>query len=258
MYSKLSRTILCLLGLIATMPVFSQSVEETIETHILDGLRNARPDLDFGEPEPSPVEGYYEVSISGAQTIYVSEDGKHFFSGELYFSEPGRFVNATEMERTQHRLEMMSTLNEEDMIIFKPEGETKAVMTIFTDVTCGFCRKLHDQMAEMNKLGIEVHYLAYPRSGIERDGSYTREYEETVKAWCAPPSERAEVLTALKSGQAVDENICEDSPVEEQYELGRSFGVTGTPAIILPNGSLLPGYRSPEEYARILGINTGS
>ncbi|MEQ9565924.1 MAG: thioredoxin fold domain-containing protein, partial [Pseudomonadales bacterium] len=70
--------------------------------------------------------------------------------------------------------------------------------------------------------------------------------------------ERAEVLTALKSGQAVDENICEDSPVEEQYELGRSFGVTGTPAIILPNGSLLPGYRSPEEYARILGINTGS
>lgn len=258
MYSKLSRTILCFLGLIATMPAFSQSVEATIETHILEGLRNARPDLDFGSPEPSPVAGYYEVSISGAQTIYVSEDGKHFFSGELYFSEPGRFVNATEMERTQHRLEIMSTLDEEDMIVYKPDGETKAVMTIFTDVTCGFCRKLHDQMAEMNELGIEVHYLAYPRSGIERDGNYTREYEETAKAWCAPVAERAAVLTALKSGQAVDQEICENDVVKEQYELGRTFGVTGTPAIILPNGNLLPGYRSAEEYARILGIDTGS
>jgi len=258
MYLKLSRTILIFLGLISAIPVFSQSVEESIETSILEGLRNARPDLDFGKPEPSPVEGYYEVSISGAQTIYVSEDGKHFFSGELYYAEPGRFVNATEVERTKHRLEVMSTLNEEDMIVYKPKGETKAVMTVFTDVTCGFCRKLHDQMAEMNDLGIEVHYLAYPRSGIERDGSYTREYEETVKAWCAPEAERAEVLTALKSGQLVDIDICADTPVEEQYELGRTFGVTGTPAIILPNGSLLPGYRSAKEYARILGIDAGS
>jgi thiol:disulfide interchange protein DsbC len=258
MFSKLSRTTLCLLGLVSAILVYAQSVEETIETNILDGLRNARPDLEFGEPVPAPVEGYYEVSISGAQTIYVSEDGKHFFSGELYFSEPGRFVNATEMERTKHRLEMMGSLKEEDMIIYKPDGETKAVMTVFTDVTCGFCRKLHKQMAEMNDLGIEVHYLAYPRSGIERDGSYTREFEETVKAWCVPVGDRAEVLTALKAGQEVNAEVCDDSPVEEQYQLGRTFGVTGTPAIILPDGSLLPGYRSPEEYARILGIDTES
>jgi len=258
MNSKLSRTFLCFIGLLLAIAVIAQSVEETIETHILDGLRNARPDLDFGNPAPSPVEGYYEVSISGAQTIYVSEDGKHFFSGELYFSEPGRFVNATEMERTKHRLEVMETLDENDMIIYKPDGETKAVMTVFTDVTCGFCRKLHAKIAEMNALGIEVHYLAYPRSGVMRDGSYTREYEETVKAWCAPSSERAEVLTALKMGETVNVEVCDDSPVQEQFQLGRSFGVTGTPAIILPDGSLLPGYRSPEEYARILGIDTGS
>lgn len=233
--------------------VVAESAENMIEKNILEGLRGARPDLEFGAPKKSPIEGYYEVSISGAQTIYVSEDGKHFFSGELYFSEPGRFINATEMARTKKRLEVLATLDQDEMITFSPEGKTKAVITVFTDVTCGFCRKLHNQMVEMNDLGIEVRYMAYPRSGIKRDGAYTREFEETVKAWCA--DDRKATMTAIKNGKKVDQDICENSPVEKHFQIGSSFGVSGTPAIILPDGSLLPGYRSPEDYAVILGIN---
>jgi len=229
---------------------------ETIEKNILSGLRAARPDLDFGTPEPSPIDGYYEVSISDAQTIYVSEDGKHFFSGELYFAEPGRFINSTEMARTKKRLDTLAKLDESEMIVFAPEGETKASMTVFTDVTCGFCRKLHNQMAEMNALGIEVRYMAYPRSGIKREGSYTREYTQTAKAWCA--DDRRTAMSTLKNGGDVPGEVCDAPVVSKHYQIGSQFGVTGTPAIILPDGSLLPGYRSPQDYAQILGIKGDS
>lgn len=232
-----------------------QATKESIEQNILGGLRAARPDLEFGTPQPSPIDGYYEVSISGAQTIYASADGKHFFSGELYFAEPGRFINSTEMARTKKRLDTLTTLDESEMIVFSPEGETKAVMTVFTDVTCGFCRKLHNQMAEMNDLGIEVRYMAYPRSGVRRDGAYTREYTQTAKAWCA--DDRKSAMDALKNGGDVEGEVCDSAIVSKHYQIGSQFGVSGTPAIILPDGSLLPGYRSPKDYAQILGIKAG-
>ena len=233
----------------------SQLAWESIEKNILTGLREARPDFEFGTLQPSSIEGYYEVSISNAQTIYASEDGRHFFWGELYFAEPGRFINAAEMARAEKRLEVLASLDKSEMIVFAPEGETRAVMTVFTDVTCGFCRKLHNQMAEMNDLGIEVRYMAYPRSGIKRDGNYTGEYTQTARAWCADDREAA--LTALKNGDTTAGEVCEEPIVSEHYRIGSQFGVDGTPAVILPDGSLLPGYRTPGEYARILGIGGG-
>lgn len=230
----------------------SDEISKTVQENILNGLKEARPDLDFGNPVPSPIDGYYEVSISAGQTVYVSEDGKHFFSGELYFAEPGRFINATEMARTKMRLTTLASIDESEMIIFKPEGESKAVMTVFTDVTCGYCRKLHGQMAEMNALGIEVRYMAYPRSGISRDGVYTREYQETSKAWCSDDPKG--IMTSLKNGQQVGQDYCDSDIVNRHYLMGAQFGVTGTPAIIMPDGTLLPGYRSPQDYAQLLGI----
>ena len=241
---------------VSTQLTSQQPLTRTIEESILNGLREARPDLEIGQPVPSPVEGYYQVPISADQTIYVSADGKHFFAGELYFAEPGRFINATEMARAKRRLEVLAGIDKTEMIIFAPEEGTKAVMTVFTDATCGFCRKLHDQMAAMNALGIEVRYMAYPRSGIKREGEYTHEYELTSKAWCA--DDRKSAMTAVKAGLAVDVETCDEPIISKHYQIGVDFGVNGTPAIILPDGSLLPGYRSPSEYARILGIETDS
>jgi len=234
--------------------VAQETVErfEDIKSQILNQLRQARPDLEFGSVAPSPLLGYYEVSIDNRQTVYVSEDGKHFFTGELYFAKPGELVNATEMTRSKERKQVLAGLSESDMIIYKPEGETKAVLNVFTDVTCGYCRKLHGQVAEMNDLGIEVRYLAYPRTGIRRNGELTSSYIETAKAWCA--KDRQAAMTKLKQGQDVPVQNCDNNPLEEQYLLGQKFGVTGTPAIVLADGSLVPGYRSAQAYAELLGV----
>ena len=230
----------------------SNAVSPEIAAQVLKSLKAARPGMKFGMPKASPVPGYYEVQVPGSQIIYVSENGGHFFAGELYFPEAGRFVNATEVARTKTRLTKLAELNEDDMIIFSPEGETKASMIVFTDVTCGYCKKLHQQIDEINELGIEVRYMAYPRSGIKRNGQYTREYNETVKAWCSQDPHKT--MTALKHGAPVPEKPCDDNPVAEHYEIGSQFGVTGTPAIILPDGTLISGYMSPRKYADILGL----
>jgi thiol:disulfide interchange protein DsbC len=226
---------------------------DVIQAQILESLKSARPDLEYTDITASPIPGYYQIVVSGGMLLYVSEDGSHFFAGELYHVEPGAFVNATEAQRTSERQQLLADVDEESMIIFPAVGESKGILTVFTDVTCGYCRKLHEQMAEMNEAGIEVHYLAYPRSGIERDGAFTHEYIETVKAWCA--EDRNTALTELKAGQAVAGEICEDNPVADHYTLGRVFGVTGTPAIVLPDGSLNPGYRTTADFLALLGIS---
>ena len=254
---KIFRFIAIPLLAFTSLNIAAQSEEEAVIQKIKDlvlaPLQSDRSDLQFTEVKKSPLAGYYEFSIENRQTIYVSEDAEHFFAGELYFSEADRFVNATEIARSDERKLELASIPESEMIIYAPEGETKAVMNVFTDVTCGYCRKLHEQMAEMNALGIEVRYLAYPRTGVRRDGEFTSAYAETSKAWCAEDQHAA--MDQLKGGDRVATPSCDDNPLEKHYAIGQKLGISGTPAIVLPDGSLHPGYRSPENYAALLGIS---
>ena len=231
------------------------NAQDDAKTTIMNSLEDAGLGLAESDVSPSPIDGYHQATVASANgetVIYLSDDGDYFFAGDLFYLEPGRFVNATEAAKTQERAAAIAKVDQETMIIFPALGEPKGVLTVFTDVTCGYCRKLHTQMEEMNAAGIEVHYLAYPRSGIERDGVFTHEYTETVKAWCA--DDRNAVMTDLKAGVPVEGEICDDNPVADHYALGRAFGVTGTPAIVLPDGSLMPGYRSTADYLALLGV----
>jgi thiol:disulfide interchange protein DsbC len=135
----------------------------------------------------------------------------------------------------------MLALNEDDMIIYEAEGERKATITVFTDVDCPYCRKLHAEIAEMNRLGIAVRYLAYPRTGLldSSTGLPTETTTKMISTWCA--EDRKAMLTSAKRGGDIPVIEC-DSPVEEQYQLGREVGVTGTPALVLEDGTILPGY----------------
>lgn len=218
-----------------------------VEQMIIAQLRQARSDLEFVSIEKSPLPGFYQVQIERGPMIYVSEDGKHFFDGSLYQVRPGQFVNIRELELAKVRREILTQINTDEMIVFKPDGETKAVMNVFTDVDCGYCRKLHREMAQLNGYGIEVRYLAYPRAGI---GSSA--YQKIATAWCA--DDKQQTLTDLKNGKKIDINVCPDNPVAKQYELGQKLGVTGTPSVIMMDGTMVPGYQPAAEFAKMLAI----
>ena len=192
--------------------------------------------------------GMYAIEISGGRTIYGMEDGIHFFTGNL-FRFDGDITNLSELRQNTKRKQLMNAISDEDTIAFgEGEGRFVETITVFTDVDCGYCRKLHSEIAEINALGIRVRYLAYPRGGIGSEG-----YEKLVTAWCAKDPQAT--LTNLKSGRTMKMSNCE-SPVKDQYFLGQQIGISGTPAIITSDGRLFPGYLPAGELSkRIFGMN---
>ena len=202
--------------------------------------------FDVGSVRPSKVPGLFEVATQSG-VLYVTEDAKYLVAGNLYEVREGGLVNLTEERRADGRRELFAKVNGSDLITFTPEEGAQASIMVFTDTDCGYCRKLHAEMPNYHANGIEVRYLAFPRAGV---GSPT--YDKMVSAWCSDDPEGA--LTALKRGEGVRDTYCENHPVGEQYELGQLVGITGTPAILLSDGTLLPGYVPPDDLAAMLGL----
>ena len=153
---------------------------------ILKALSAARPDLQYEQPRPSPMAGLYEVQVKGGPRLYIDADGSHFIAGDLFAVQKSGFVNLAEEGRQKERAELIAAVKPEDMIIFAPQNP-KATITVFTDVDCGYCQKLHSEVAELNALGIAVHYLAFPRAGLGSPAQLLAELERAQGASEAPP-----------------------------------------------------------------------
>ena len=219
-----------------------------VSANITRAFQMVRPDWQLQSITVSELPGVYQVKIQNGPTLYSSADGQLFIAGDLYQVTNKGFVNLTEQGRSGERSEALAQLPRKEMIIFSPEGKVKDYVTVFTDIDCGYCRKLHNEVPRMNELGIEVRYLAYPRAGI---GSPS--YNKIVTAWCDADKNKA--LTALKQGKKMTLNLCKDNPVAKQFILGQKLGVSGTPAIITSSGEMLPGYMPADKLAAALDID---
>lgn len=189
-------------------------------------LPNAQPD----QIKPTPLPGLYEVSF-GAQLFYISEDGRHLVQGHIM--DLATRTDLTEERQGVLRQEAVAKLGDENMIVF-PASKPKHTVTVFTDIDCGYCRKLHEEMKAINELGITVRYMFFPRSGPD-----TPSYHNAVSVWCA--KDRRQALTDAKAGKSVPNKSCEN-PIKQHMALVEQFGLRGTPAILLEDGSLVPGY----------------
>lgn len=235
--------------ILAVTPAQADEVPAELSASIIGKLSSALPDLEFSGVETSPVEGLYIVRIDGGtESIYVSKSGEYFLVGNLYQARSGHFVDVADMKANQIRRELMSSVKADDAIVFPASGEKKAVIYVFTDVDCGYCRKLHNEVVpDLTAKGVEVRYLAFPRAGV-----HSNSYRKIASAWCA--EDKPAALTMLKQNRPVAENICQGNPVASQLALGRKVGVTGTPALVLEDGTMLPGYRPAAALLKILDI----
>ena len=188
----------------------------------------------------SPVNGLLQLETDKG-LFYSSDDGKFLLQARVYNLEEG-MRNETEVTLSHMRLAGIEEFKD-SVIEYKAKNE-KYVVTVFTDINCGYCRKLHSEIDKYNDLGITVRYLAYPREGLQSATS-----KNMVSVWCADDKPKA--LTAAKNGEAVKPKSCE-SKVAEQYAFGQRVGVNGTPNIILPDGSLIPGYQPPRILVQAL------
>jgi thiol:disulfide interchange protein DsbC len=187
---------------------------------------------------PSPVAGIYEF-VQGADVSYITSDGKFFIDGNVYDMKSR--ANLTEELRAHARVALVGAVPESEMVIFSPPNP-KYTITVFTDVDCQYCRKLHSDMAELNRLGVRVRYMFYPRTGPN-----TESWHKAEVVWCSP--NRNDALTRAKAGAALDLSKAAScaTPVKREYELGEAVGVRGTPAIMTDSGEFIAGYMPPRE-----------
>lgn len=240
---------------IMALASLAQAQEKAVDPQqsaiLRSALQKARPGIQVGNITPSAVPGLFEVELGGKDTVYMPADGKYLISGTVYRIEEGRFVNVADERMKPIRAQKLAAIRKEDMIVFSPAGKPKSYVTVFTDIDCGFCRKLHKEIPALNAMGIEVRYLAFPRAGVPSPAA-----DKLATAWCSPNPQ--DTLTQLKSGAAVPVKACEKNPIAAQYKLGNELGVNGTPALFKPDGELLPGYMPAAELAAALGVDSGA
>jgi thiol:disulfide interchange protein DsbC len=240
----MSPTRVSALAALAVISVLWQpAIADEAPPEVLAALQKVVPGIPPDKVEPSALPGLYEVSY-GPTVVYVSSDGRFLLKGDLVNVKSGH--NYTRERRRELRRERMASVKAEDMVVFGPD-DAKYTVDVFTDIDCPYCVRLHRQMAEYNRLGIRIRYLAFPRAGVPSSS-----YDKWVSVWCS--DDRQSAMSRAKSGMQIPEKKC-DNPVEKQFALGRSVGVRGTPSLILEDGELVPGYVPPSELLEMLKEN---
>ena len=205
---------------------------------VLKGLRGVVGDINKVSVRRAPIAGLYEAAM-GEDIFYITANGRYLVMGNIFDLKTRANLTSKRRDELQQarnpeRKQLIDAVNEKDMVVFAPEGETKYTVNVFTDVDCGYCAKIHREVPKLNEAGVKVRYLAFPRAGI---GSKT--YNTMVSVWCAEDQQKA--MTDAKARRKVKEAKC-NNPIERHYKLGQELGVTGTPALVLSNGELVPGY----------------
>lgn len=238
-----------LMALLAASPWIGAS-EDPKSVHVKAELQKSLAQYTITQVEKTEMPGMYAVEINGADWIYVSEDARYVFSGNMFAVREGQLTDLTELKKTQLRKELLASVPLQDMVVFAPAKETKAVIYAFTDVDCGYCKRFHKEVPRLNELGIEVRYLAWPRSGLG-ENSLTNKKMRAV--WCA--KDRKEALTQSKRDEEISPapESCK-TPIPKQYNLGLKLGVAGTPALYLEDGTQAGGYRAADDLAKQLGL----
>lgn len=219
----------------------SKEVNDTL-TKKLESLK-----VNVQSIKESPVKGLYEVVSQGA-LYYISEDGKFLINGDMYDLDNG-MKNLTSAKvdelRRESTAESFAKIKnfEKDMIVYKADKE-KYVITVFTDTSCAYCQKLHSEIADYNKLGITIRYLAFPRGGEKSNA-----YRTMVSVWCSDNPKEA--MDNAKKRRQIDSKTCENT-VLDQFKLGVALGITGTPSLFLADGTMMPGYLPADRLLQVL------
>lgn len=227
---------LALLSAVSFPGAATEKATKAIEESLKQALPGVKPD----SIKPTQMPGLYEVVV-GPKLFYVSEDGNYLIQGSMIDIRAN--ADLTEPRLAEARIGALNKVGLDKMIVFKPKI-TKHNVFVFTDIDCGYCRKLHSEIDQYMKQGIEVRYLFFPRAG---EGSES--WQKAVSVWCA--KDRNTALTKAKKDEKVETKQC-DNPVEEHYALGNALGVQGTPMIVTEKGSILPGYVGPAQLSSLL------
>ncbi len=230
------------IALAATLSPLSTAWADAGADALTKKLKESMPGMPLSSVTPTPVAGIYEV-VAGPDVVYMTADGRYMFQGVLLDFEQRK--NLTEERRAGLRVDLLKQVKDEDTIIFAPQGAVKHTITVFTDPSCPYCRKLHKEVPELNKQGVKVRYVMYPRAGLDSPIG-----KSSIGIMCA--KDRKAELDKSLGGQSVSLPACDTHPLAAQLDLGIQMGLEGTPFIVTESGHVMPGYRPAPELIKVL------
>ncbi|MES9945583.1 MAG: DsbC family protein [Candidatus Thiodiazotropha sp.] len=233
--------LLPLITLFLIAPVTAEPSKQNAEImKVREGVNKILKKGSITSVTPAKIDGLYEVMV-GPQLYYVSADGRYLLSGNMYDIETREDLTTPKVSIA--KAAAIEAIGEDNMVVFAPE-KTKHTVTVFTDIDCGYCQKLHSEMKDYNDLGIRVRYLMFPRAGIGSES-----FDKAITVLCS--DDRNDAMTQSKAGKKLAKKEC-NNPVEQHWALGKTLGVNGTPAIFLQSGDMLPGYIPAQRLSKIL------
>nr|WP_315403303.1 bifunctional protein-disulfide isomerase/oxidoreductase DsbC [uncultured Pseudomonas sp.] len=222
---------------------FAVAAANDAEQAIRKSLQSLESEIPVDSIAASPVNGLYEVKLKGGRVLYASADGQFLVQGYLFQIQDGKPVNLTEKAERVAIAKTINAIPASEMVVYPAKGETKSHITVFTDTTCPYCHKLHAEVPELNKRGIEVRYVAFPRQGLGSSGD-----QQLQAVWCS--TDRKAAMDKMVDGKEIKAAKCEN-PVSKQFQMGQAIGVNGTPAIVLEDGQVIPGYQPAPQVAKL-------
>lgn len=213
---------------------------EVIANRLVQSLKKTGYDQEIISVEKTEVNNIYIVNAKGMPPFFSDSTGRYVMQGQIMELGKGVPIDIMSKHFAKKASVQLSKIPKDEMVIYPSIGERKATVYVFTDVDCPYCTKLHEEIKETNKLGIEVRYLAWPRS--------ERSIPKTKSIWCS--EDRVSAMNKAVAGATIKTLDCNSNVVEEHIELGRSLGVSGTPSIFTESGIVIGGYLPPVQLKK--------
>ncbi len=223
--------------------IVSKESDKKVVQELQQNLQKSGIEAKILSATATSMEGMYWITAEGIPSFFADSQGKHILQGKLIEVGGEKPVDVSAKLSAQEAKKKLATVAKEDMIIYPAEGKTRASIYVFTDATCPYCQKFHHDIPAINKKGIEVRYLAWPRH------AKAKTLMEMV--WCS--KDRKGAMNMAKNGKMPTAETC-DNPVQAQTELGFNIGVSGTPAIYTEEGEQIGGYVPLENIEKALGL----
>lgn len=227
------------IALVSTFTLADTAAEQAIRK----SLGALKLDVPVESISESPMAGLYEVKLSGSRVLYASADGQFIVQGYMFQLKDGKPVNLTEQAERVGVAKLINGIPVAETVVYPAISETKSHITVFTDTTCPYCHKLHEEVPQLNKMGIEVRYVAFPRQGLGSPGD-----KQLQAVWCS--ADKRSAMDKMTDGKKVEAPTCAN-PVAKQFAMGQSIGVNGTPAIVLADGQVIPGYQPAAQVGKL-------
>lgn len=197
----------------------------------------------------SPVAGVWEVDIVAGEKkvpIYIDFSKKHLITGSVISVNEKKNLSQERFTKLNPPPKVDVSQIPLDDALLMGDKDSKYKIVVFDDPDCPFCAKLHQEMKKViaERKDIAFYIKLFPLS-IHPDA-----YEKSKTIVC---EKSLALLEAAFEKKEIPKAKCDAAVINDNMKLAQRLGITGTPALIFPDGRVIPGYKDARSIIELIG-----